>query len=168
MRKWLPISLCMVAGLALGFATGFVIYLNHTIFNNPAMVNIPVRGDAFNRVLESMARLSSDEEIVTSGSKRSSLALNNEQEMLRRLNNVGSAAFSPPIKVAEARLLVRRSFSISQHDPQTDARMQLLLEESGWAIPTPDHMRELIRTIDRNREDICSCDSHTAKESQRK
>jgi hypothetical protein len=171
MRKWLPTSLCIVVGLCFGFALGFVISLNKIIFNNPATASASQRNDGFTRAFESLVRLSSDESVFTTGStgsKESNLALNNEKEMLKRLGDTEPASFSPPVKVAQARLFVRRSMIVPGPEPQMDARLQSLLEESGWTNPSADHMRDIIKAIDKNRKDICTCDSRTKNASQHK
>lgn len=169
MRKWLPTSLCIAVGLCLGFGLGFLICLNKTIFHNPATASL--RNDGFTCAFGSLVRLRSDELVFSTasgGPKESDFALNNEKEILKRLGDLEPASFSPPVKVAQARLLIRLSMVIPESKPKMDTRLQSLLSESGWTNPSADHMREIVKTIDKNRKDICTCDSRTTNASRHK
>jgi hypothetical protein len=161
----------IVLGLALGYGAGFATSVVRTTLDLPFMANPDSSHDNFTSVFRAMNRLSAAEMAAASCGGRKVDPLPVEEFAIRAIQERSAAAgLNPPLDVARATVAVRRAMLAEKNGnlqlkTQYEETAQELLQKSGWKDPSPDHLREILRRMDREGQ---TCSAGGAKEGHAK
>jgi len=159
MRSWIIVAAVIVAGLVIGYASGFVTSVIVSTSNVPILSNPYSSNDSFTAVFRGVGRLGAADGVAghcdgPSSHSRVGDYLSNEDFAIRAIQDRAAAAgLNPPLDVARARLLVRRAMLAGKnHDSRLEAQDEeaatQLLNKAGWKDPSAAHMVRIVNEMD--------------------
>jgi hypothetical protein len=161
-RKGLLKLIGVLVGIGLGFGLGYFRAVAGTVSQMPLLQPSRFTAVGFDREFDDFSRLGAMEYVAACGDRKSALrALESETQMLHGMQERNASDSTWLLRVAGARVIVRKAMAREQESPmnlQSDALKQeslsveILLKGAGWRDPSESHMREVIRALD---EDQC-------------
>jgi hypothetical protein len=157
-RRLLPLIGGLV-GIGLGLGFGYVGAVAGMVSQIPLLRLNRSAAGGFDRELDDFSRLGALEYVAACGERNSALrALDSEAEILRGIRERNGSDASALLRVAEARLIVRKAMATEhQESPmklhpdamkQGAPSVEVLLKDAGWRDPSESHMRDVIRALD--------------------
>jgi hypothetical protein len=156
MKGWLPSLIAVTVGICIGCGVGYAGALWNAANKNVLLIDTST-GNSFQQIFTDIGKLYAFEALASNckGSTDMPSVLANEDALIQKLRrDANGSGLTPPIDVAEARLVFRGAIwagGVKATETQSEqiGRAEKLLENSGWGESSGNsRMREVILAID--------------------